>query len=187
MLSTHLVLPCVLSYKNNTICSKALIDTGASGFAFIDADFVSHNKLPQIPLQPPRHLEVIDGRPISSGRITHTTSIDLVIDGHAEKANFYITKLGRYPIILGLPWMQYHDISIEFGQNRVQFKSRFCQRNCFNNTSPLAVIGENTCLPITSISAAGFYKAANRRIHEFSPCLYLRLTRSWSSKRTKLF
>jgi len=103
MLSTPLVLPCVLSYKNNTICLKALRDTGALGSAFIDNDFVSYNKLPQIPLQPPRHLELIDGRPISSGHITHTTSLDLVIDSDAKKANIYVTKLGRYPIILGLP------------------------------------------------------------------------------------
>jgi len=117
MLSTHLVLPCVLSNKSNKISSKALIDTGASGFAFIDADFVSHNKLPQIPLDSPQKLEVIDGRPISSGHITHTSYMDLSINGHSEMASFYITKLGRYPIILGLPWMQHYDVAIKFGQN----------------------------------------------------------------------
>jgi len=166
MLSTHLVLSCVLSYKNNTICSKASIDTGASGFAFIDADFVSHNKLLQIPLQPPRHLEVIDGRRVSSGHITHTTSLDLVIDSLAEKANFYVTKLGRYPIILGLPSMQYHDITIKFGLNRVQFKSPFCQRNSAQQFVQQA-----------------FTRQLSIRIRKFSWYLYLKSTPSWSSKR----
>ena len=94
LLSTHLVLPCVLSHKNNTICSNALIDTAASGFGFIDADFVSHNKLPRILLQSPRHLEVIDGCPISSGHITYITSVNLLINGHCEMIDLYITKLG---------------------------------------------------------------------------------------------
>jgi len=163
MLSTHLVLPCVLSHKSNKISSKALIDTGASGFAFIDADFVSHNNLPQIPLPSPQKLEVIDGRPISSGHITHTTYLDISINGDTESASFYITKLGRYPIVLELPWMQHHDVLIKFGQNTVEFGSPFCRKHCLASGTLIRVSGQSPPPSIAMISAGAFHRAVRQR------------------------
>ena len=54
-------------------------------------------------------------------------------------------------------------ITIKFGLNRLQFKSPFCQRNRFITKSSLTVIGQNTYLPITTVSAVGFYKAAKHK------------------------
>ncbi|CUS15400.1 unnamed protein product, partial [Tuber aestivum] len=115
---------------SNTISSTALIDTGTSGFAFIDSEFASRNNFPLIPPRIPRHLDVIDGCPIASGLVTHTTKLDLVIDGHHEKAFFFVTKLGQYPLVLGLPWMRRHDVVIHFGENKLEFKSPFCRAMC---------------------------------------------------------
>jgi len=77
----HVIL-CNVSFGDKTIASHALIDCGATGVAFIDDDFACHHQLPLTPLKYPRALEVIDGRPISSGDITHTTNATLSIHEH---------------------------------------------------------------------------------------------------------
>jgi hypothetical protein len=131
----HLVVSCTLSVNGQTIATHALIDSGATGIAFIDKDFARHHQLPLTPLQNPRSLEVIDGRPISSGDITHTISITLSINEHQEKLRMFVTKLGHYPIVLGIPWMDLHDINIRFCSRTVTFGSQYCSTHCLPNTS----------------------------------------------------
>jgi predicted aspartyl protease len=57
----HLVVTCDLSFKHKKIPTHALIDCGATGYAFVDQAFATHYKLPLRPLTTPRVLEVIDG------------------------------------------------------------------------------------------------------------------------------
>jgi len=106
----HLVILCNLSFGDKTIASHALIDCRATGVAFVDEDFARHHQLPLTPLKYPRALEVIDGRPISSGDITHTANATLSIHEHQEKIPMFVTKLGHYPIVFGIPWMELHDV-----------------------------------------------------------------------------
>jgi predicted aspartyl protease len=56
----HLVVMCDLSSHHKKIPTHALIDCGATGYAFIDQAFALHHKLPLHPLKTPRILEVID-------------------------------------------------------------------------------------------------------------------------------
>ena len=108
----HMVVSCILSVNGQTIATHALIDSGATEIAFIDKDFARHHQLTLIPLQNPRSLEVIDGRPISSGDITHTTTITLSINEHQEQLPMLVTKFGHYLIVLGISWLDLHNINI---------------------------------------------------------------------------
>jgi hypothetical protein len=67
----YLVIMCTLSLNNKEIPTHALIDYGATGYAFIDQDFADYDQLSPCLLKTPHTLEVIDGRKISSGDITH--------------------------------------------------------------------------------------------------------------------
>jgi hypothetical protein len=80
----HLVVTCALSLNNRKIPTHALIDCGATGYAFIDKDFAELHQLPLYPLKTPRALEVIDGQKISSGDITHLAEAQLHIQQHRE-------------------------------------------------------------------------------------------------------
>ena len=126
----HLVVSCILSFNGQTIATHALIDSGATGIAFIDKDFARHHQLPHVPLSNYRSLEVIDGRPISSGDITHTTTVNLSINEHQEELPMFVTQLGHYPIILGIPWMDLRDINIQFHSRTVMFGSQYCSTHC---------------------------------------------------------
>ena len=100
----HIVVSVKLDDKaNNFFSSYALVDCGATGYAFVDEEFARDHNLPLYKLKTPHSLEVIDGRPIESGLITHLTRLWMSIDGHQEDIPMFVTKLGHYPIILGLP------------------------------------------------------------------------------------
>ena len=126
----QLVVACQLtSDTSRVIPTYALIDNGATGFAFMEEDFAHRHHFPLIPLKTPRALEVIDGRPIASGMIIHLVHAKLQIRNHVENAFFFITRLGHYPLILGIPWLRHHDSSIRFSTNKVTFDSEWCCKN----------------------------------------------------------
>jgi predicted aspartyl protease len=126
----HLVVMCTLSFDSKEIPTHALIDCGATGYPFIDQDFANHHHLPLRPLETPRALEVIDGRKISSGDITHIAEGYLSIQEHREKLPMFVTKLGHYPIVLGIPCLKQHDVAIRFASNLVTFGSQYCLAHC---------------------------------------------------------
>ena len=68
----HFVIACQLARDSSSVVSSyALIDNGATDFAFMDEDFACRHQFPLIPLKKPRTREVIDGRPIASDMIIH--------------------------------------------------------------------------------------------------------------------
>ena len=108
-----LVVTCQLARDSSSaITSHTLIDYGATGFVFMDQDFARRHQCPLIPLKKPCALEVIDGRPIASCMITHLARTKLQIRHHVEDAFFFVTRLGHYPLVLGIPWILHHNVSI---------------------------------------------------------------------------
>jgi hypothetical protein len=128
----HLVMTCDLAFNHKKIPTHTLIDCGATGYAFVDQAFATHHKLPLRPLTTPWVLKVIDGWKISSGDITHLMEVCLDIQGHHEKLPMFVTKLGRYPIVLGIPWLKQHDVVICFASNLVTFGSQHCLAYCID-------------------------------------------------------
>jgi len=82
-----------------------MIDTGTTGFAFIDENCVRQHKFPRYRLNPPRDLEVIDGRPIESSQITHLTKISCQIQDQTKMLPAFIAELVHFSLGLGIPWL----------------------------------------------------------------------------------
>ena len=99
----HLVVNCTIDDQGKQIRSHALIDSGATGYAFIDEEFAFSRGLPLYRLKEPRELEVIDGKPIESGKVTAITKVKMIIDKHVEEIPMFVTRLGHYPVVLGIP------------------------------------------------------------------------------------
>ena len=78
----HIVISTQIQDESSLISTYALVDCGAIGFAFIDEEFACGHNFPLFKLKKPRCLEVIDGRPIESGLITHMTNLRMSIAGH---------------------------------------------------------------------------------------------------------
>jgi hypothetical protein len=154
----YLIIICTLSLNSKEIPTYTLIDCGATGYAFIDQDFANGHELPLYPSKIPYALEVIDRWKISSGDITRLAKAYLSIHKHHEKLPIFITKLGYYPIVLGIPWLKQHDVAIYFASNLVTFRSQYCLAHC--NNKAVIVWGtseellESLCINTALISIA---------------------------------
>jgi hypothetical protein len=81
---------------------SALVDSGATSSS-IDQTFVTQHNIPVVKKFTPVPVEVIDGRTIASGAITHkTTPLEFRIGKHTEKIVLNIISTPHHLIILGL-------------------------------------------------------------------------------------
>jgi RNase H-like domain found in reverse transcriptase/Reverse transcriptase (RNA-dependent DNA polymerase)/Integrase zinc binding domain/Chromo (CHRromatin Organisation MOdifier) domain/Integrase core domain len=163
-----------------------MLDSGATGKGFIDESFAHTNKLTLYKLRNRRRLNVVDGRPSSAGDITHVVKLVMEIKGHREKMLFYVTKLGKYKIILGKPWLTDHNPDVNWSENIVTFKSDHCRtyclaKGCYQLPIPgscsLSVSATTSTLPRPSIprrvGAIAFHMLAEKRdVDVFSLSLY---------------
>jgi hypothetical protein len=105
---------------------SALVDSGATS-SFIDQTFVAQHNIPMVKKSTLVPIEVIDGRTIASGAITHeTTPLELCIDKHTEKIVFNIISTPHHPIILGLPWLEAHNPIIDWRSRTLTFSAQRC-------------------------------------------------------------
>ncbi|POS82680.1 hypothetical protein EPUL_005419 [Erysiphe pulchra] len=131
--NSHFVIPCIISDSNkNQISSLALIDSGASAFGFINTKFVREHKLKLIPLEKSRSLKVFDGTESISGQVTHMVRITLDIKGHSEVILLFITTLANFDIVLGLPWLQFHNPEIQWDKKLLCFNKQGCKGHSTN-------------------------------------------------------
>ena len=90
----------------NKIMATTLADTCATGYGFINEEFVEIVcQILEIKLQrliKHKQIQEFDGR--AAKPITHTIYLTLTVGTHTENfALLLITKLGNYPMILGRP------------------------------------------------------------------------------------
>jgi hypothetical protein len=139
MEAKHLVITCTLTVNNQEIPTHALIDCAATGIAFMDQDFSRHYQIPLQELKEKKEVEVINRRLIQSGDITNITKVGMTVQDHMEQLPICIRKLGHYPIVLGIPWLQLHDVAVRFASNTVIFGSQYCITYC--HEAPVTVQG----------------------------------------------
>jgi len=147
----HLVITCSLTVNNQEIPTHALIDCGATGIAFMDQDFARQHQIPLQELKEKKQVEVIDGRPIESGDITHIAKVGMKIQEHREHLPMFITKLGHYPIVLGIPWLRLHDVAVRFASNTVTFGSQYCITHCHDTSVTVQGVTEEPPEPVYQV------------------------------------
>ena len=134
-----MIISCILRQAQYRIPALALVDSGASAYAFIDKSFAQHHDLPLHPLTYPRRLCGFDGQPALTGDITHIAETILALGNHVKKLFLYVTGLNQYLIILSLPWLRRHAIDANFGSNTLTMSSPFCLTHCCH--TPVTISG----------------------------------------------
>jgi hypothetical protein len=61
------------------------------------------------------------------------------VQNHGEQLPMFITKLGHYAIVLGIPWLRLYDVAVRFSSNTVTFGSQYCISHCHD--TPVTVQG----------------------------------------------
>jgi hypothetical protein len=103
-----------------------LVGSGATS-SFIDQTFVAQHNIHVVKKSTLVPVEVIDGRTIAFGAITHeTTPLELCIGKRTEKIVLNIISTPHHPIILGLPWLEAHNPIIDWRSRTLTFNAQWC-------------------------------------------------------------
>lgn len=97
----------------------ALVDTGASGVAFVSESLCQRLNLPHQVISPPISLTGFEGG--RESLITSKTSFKLAIGRHLEKLSAFVISRCKYDLILGLPWLELHNPYIDWKENTITF------------------------------------------------------------------
>ncbi|KAI0996911.1 hypothetical protein K3495_g11272 [Podosphaera aphanis] len=69
--------------------------------------------------------------------------VKLDIQGHSENILLYVTSLAYFDIVLGLPWLQYHNPEIRWAEETLQFKDQGCKKHIAKSTSLVYALSPN--------------------------------------------
>lgn len=125
----HIVVPTTLTIAGEETRPTAMIDTGATS-SFINRKFVEKHDLPTTQKEKEVPVKDVDGRPL--GTISEEVQAQLTIGRHNKEITLDVAPIGNHPLILGLPWLQQHNPTINFEQNRVVFASEQCANECLD-------------------------------------------------------
>ena len=106
-----------------------LLDTGATGHAFIDEKMVrticERLQLSPQRLTKPKPVRCFDGR--LGKPITHAIYPTLTVQDHRETISpLLITQLGQHKMILGKPWMRKHGVILDMSCDKIMFWPGHC-------------------------------------------------------------
>ena len=68
----------------------------------------------------------------------------------------FVTQLGHYTIVLGIPCLQLHDVAVRFASNMVTFGSQSCTTHC--HEAPVTVQGVTEEPPEPVYAAGGIFE-----------------------------
>ena len=98
---------------------KVLLDSGATGM-FIDRMIVAKHGLKLQKLERPLMVRNIDRTNNSRGAITHQIKVNMYYKGHVERMRMDMCDLGKIKVILGIPWLQAHNLEINWETGEVK-------------------------------------------------------------------
>lgn len=111
---------------------QTLVDTGASA-CFASRRWVEQHGYTTMKTTRPIRLSLADGTEV--GRLMDTVELTITHGGHTHQVLCFITNIGKYDIILGMNWTDYHGVSIQCGPRvrALRFESDFCRLNCLKD------------------------------------------------------
>ena len=117
-----LTVPCTLAKNGIGIDLDILVDTGANGFAFIDAT-LANQLCESLSLQLtalPRAIQAkgYDGR---KGQVaSHCLTLNLILEGRRQyNILFIVLQLRVHEAILGRKWLEYFHVNLDIAKRRL--------------------------------------------------------------------
>jgi hypothetical protein len=91
----------------------------------MDKDFAMKHSLKLIKKAHPTPMEVIDGRPLTSGNVMEATQpLEVMIGDQVSHVVFNIIQCPTNPGVLGLPWFELHNADVDWNLQRISSKSK---------------------------------------------------------------
>jgi len=98
---------------------KALLDSSATGM-FMDRRTAAKHGFRLQKLERPIVVRNIDGTNNSRGAITHQVEVIVYYKGHVERIRMDMCDLEKTEMILGMPWLQVHNLEIDWETGEVK-------------------------------------------------------------------
>ncbi|CAK5268475.1 unnamed protein product, partial [Mycena citricolor] len=125
--SLHLPLEIESTDNAVKLSLKGLVDCGATS-DFIDLAYVLENHLPVRRLTQPIPVYNVDGTPNKAGSIREVADVVLRYQGHSERVQVAVTRLGKQQLILGYSWLRKHNPEINWDTQEVKMSR--CPSGC---------------------------------------------------------
>lgn len=106
---------------------SVLIDSGCTGIFMspLCAQWIKIRPIQKLEIQPVLGLH---GEVLSNG-ITHESGNQVLnIKGHVEVINFNVMPLGKYDIVLGIPWLKKHNPEVDWRTGKLELTRCDCQQ-----------------------------------------------------------
>ena len=110
----------------DSIQTIAMVNSGAMG-NFIHPRFVKEHELVTKTCMP-LVMNDVNGHLLS--RVDQQVEVQMKVGNHAETLTFDVAPLGKHNIVLGLPWLQWHNPTIHWTSGKVTFTSDYCEEHC---------------------------------------------------------
>jgi len=112
------------------ITVKKLLDSGATGM-FMDREMARRHSFKITKLERPLKVKNVDRTENSRENIMHQVEVNVFYKNHVEKIRMDVCNLGKTEVILGIPWLQVHNLEInwETGEVKMTRYPPLCGRN----------------------------------------------------------
>ena len=90
---------------------KALLDSGTTEI-FMDKKMAARHRFRLQKLKRPVIVRNIDGTNNSKRAITHQVEVNVYYKNYVKRMKIDVCDLGRTDVILGIPWLQAHNLEI---------------------------------------------------------------------------
>jgi hypothetical protein len=141
----HITIFCTLAKNRLSFPTKALIDSEANGFVFIDVTFLKY-LLPFFKpilysLKTPLQVKGYNG--IKGPKIIYYTLLNLTVDGCIQSFTpFLITYLGSRLVILGRHWLVENRILIDCAKRRLYWPKDIPRTTTYTRNIPVQLRGD---------------------------------------------
>ena len=115
-----LTIPLKIKTEEETVEMYALLDSGAGG-EFIDQNYTKTLNLSLRNLDKPIPAINVDGTLNKKGTIKHYVNLELEVFGQLQMIRLLVTGLGKQKILLGFPWLQKNNPSINWQTSTFQW------------------------------------------------------------------
>uniref|UniRef100_A0AAQ4PKW1 CCHC-type domain-containing protein n=1 Tax=Gasterosteus aculeatus aculeatus TaxID=481459 RepID=A0AAQ4PKW1_GASAC len=126
----------IIGSRGQATTVPALIDSGSAG-NFISRRLVQQLQLATLPCSPPLSITAINNQPLGSGFISQVTVPVTLVVGvlHSEELSLLVIDNVSNDVILGLPWLAFHEPQISWNTNELLRWGDKCVSQCL--TKPL--------------------------------------------------
>jgi len=109
------------------ITVEALLDSGAMGLV-ISSEFVRNQGFKSKKIKRPIYLRNMDGSFNKKEPIKYMVKVNIYYQGHRKRTKIDIIRGQKWSIILGMPWLAYHNPEIDWRIGKV--KMTRCLEEC---------------------------------------------------------